>query len=90
MDEHSCNSTQMSLAVAIPYLTKSRYLASLQCGRRLWRLAYDPPPYEPPAPGSSFDVGAQVGRTPVCYFWGALPFPPSLGNTRRLSLRRRC
>jgi len=58
--------------MAIPYLTKSRYLAGLQCSRRLWRLAYDTHPYEPPAPGRSLDVGEQVGLKARLLFPGGV------------------
>jgi hypothetical protein len=58
--------------MAIPYLTKSRYLAGLQCGRRLWCLVYDPHPYEAPALGSSFDVGEQVGLKARLLFPGGV------------------
>ena len=58
--------------MATAYLTKSRYLAGLQCGRRLWRLVNDPQPYEVPAPGASFDVGAQVGQRARLLFPGGV------------------
>ena len=64
--------TQVPEAMAIAYLTKSRYLAGLQCSRRLWRLAYDPHPYEPPAPGSIMDVGEQVGLKARLLFPGGV------------------
>src|SRR4249920_1144454 len=32
--------------------TKSRYIAGLQCLRRLWLLVNEPQPYEEPPPGS--------------------------------------
>jgi hypothetical protein len=59
--------------MATPYLTKSRYLAGLQCGRRLWRLVHDPHPYEAPAPGSTFEVGEQIGLSARLLFPGGVP-----------------
>lgn len=47
--------------VAVQHLTKSRYIAGLQCLRRLWLLVNEPPPYEPPETGSPLDVGQQIG-----------------------------
>ena len=38
--------------MASPYLTKSRYLAGLQCLRRLWLLVKEPPDYEESPPGT--------------------------------------
>ena len=35
--------------VASQHLTKSRYIAGLQCPRRLWLLVHEPLPYEEPA-----------------------------------------
>ncbi len=43
------------------HLTKSRYIAGLQCLRRLWLLVNEPPPYEPPEVGSPMEVGHQIG-----------------------------
>jgi predicted RecB family nuclease len=47
--------------MTIPHLTKSRYLAGLQCPRRLWLLVNDPPPYGAPEPGSIVDMGSEIG-----------------------------
>lgn len=44
------------------HLTKSRYMAGLQCLRRLWLSVHEPLPYEPPPPGSPLDIGQDVGR----------------------------
>ena len=52
------------------HLTKSRYIAGLQCLRRLWLLAREPLPYEEPAPGSPMDVGQQIGRKAHLLFLG--------------------
>jgi predicted RecB family nuclease len=45
-----------------PHLSKSRYLAGLQCQRRLWLGWYDPEPTADPAPGSILAVGHEVGE----------------------------
>jgi hypothetical protein len=72
--EHSENfSPELPDQWPTPYLTKSRYLAGLQCGRRLWRLVYDPHPYEAPAPGSTFEVGEQIGLSARLLFPGGVP-----------------
>jgi hypothetical protein len=60
------------LAMTVPYLTKSRYLAGLQCGRRLWRMVHEPHSYEPPAPGSTFDIGAEIGIKAQSLFPGGI------------------
>lgn len=43
------------------YLTKSRYIAGLQCLRRLWLSANAPRDYTAPEPGSPQAVGQEVG-----------------------------
>jgi len=48
--------------MATPHLTKSRYLAGLQCLRRLWLQVHEPQDYETPAAGSPLDVGLEIGR----------------------------
>ena len=55
-----------------PYLTKSRYLAGLQCSRRLWLIVNEPQPYEPPVPGSPLDVGQDIGRKAHLLFPGGV------------------
>ncbi|MDP3856538.1 MAG: DUF2779 domain-containing protein [Stagnimonas sp.] len=54
------------------YLTKSRYIAGLQCPRRLWLLVHEPLPYEAPAPGSSMDIGQEVGLKAHLLFRGGV------------------
>lgn len=39
-------------APSAPLLTKSRFLAGLQCPRRLWLSEYELLPYQEPDPGS--------------------------------------
>ena len=55
------------------YLTKSRYIAGLQCPRRLWSLVHKPLPYEAPAPGSPLDIGQEVGQKAHLLFPGGVP-----------------
>jgi hypothetical protein len=54
------------------YLTKSRYMAGLQCLRRLWLLVHEPTPYEEPAPGSPLDAGNDIGRRAHLLFLGGV------------------
>ena len=44
-----------------PRLSKSRYLAGLQCSRRLWLGWHDPEPRSEPLPGTVLAVGTDVG-----------------------------
>ena len=48
--------------MATPHLTKSRYMAGLQCPRRLWLQVHEPQDYEEPAPGSPLAAGVEIGR----------------------------
>ena len=43
------------------YLTKSRYMAGLQCLRRLWLQVREAVEQVPPAPGSPADIGVEIG-----------------------------
>ena len=54
------------------HLTKSRYMAGLQCTRRLWLLVHEPAAYEDPAPGSPLDAGHQTGRKAHLLFPGGI------------------
>ena len=45
-----------------PHLSKSRYLAGLQCERRLWLGWYDPERMADPPPGTILAVGHEVGE----------------------------
>jgi len=58
------------------YLTKSRYLAGLQCPKRLWLQCFEPMPHEPPAPGSVQDVGIRVGQAAHRLFPGGVLVEP--------------
>lgn len=58
--------------MTIPYLTKSRYTAGLQCPRRVWLLVNDPPPYETPVPGSILDMGNEIGLRARLLFPGGV------------------
>ena len=52
------------------YLTKSRYTAGLQCLRRLWLNVHEPADWEAPVPGSTEDVGLEIGRMAHLLFPG--------------------
>lgn len=58
--------------MANPYLTKSRYIAGLQCPRRLWLLVHEPQPYEKPPLGSPLDIGQEVGERAQLLFPGGV------------------
>jgi hypothetical protein len=58
--------------VASLHLTKSRYMAGLQCLRRLWLLVHEPAPYEPPAAGSPMAIGQDIGRYAHLLFPGGV------------------
>jgi hypothetical protein len=47
--------------VASLHLTKSHYIAGLQCPRRLWLVVHEPLPYEEALPGSPLDLGQEIG-----------------------------
>jgi len=48
--------------MASPHLSKSRYIAGLQCLRRLWLLKHEPGEYEQASAGSPLAVGHEIGR----------------------------
>ena len=54
------------------HLTKSRYMAGLQCLRRLWLLVNEPPDYEEPPPGSPTDIGQVIGQKAHLLFPGGI------------------
>jgi hypothetical protein len=54
------------------HLTKARYLAGLQCLRRLWLLDREPQSYEEPDPGSLLEVGLEIGRKAHLLFPGGV------------------
>jgi hypothetical protein len=56
--------------MASRHLTKSRYIAGLQCPRRLWLLVHEPPPYDEPAAGSAMDIGWEIGQKAHLLFPG--------------------
>ena len=58
--------------LASQHLTKSRYIAGLQCPRRLWLVVHDPLPYEDPEPGSPMDIGQEIGRKAHLLFPGGV------------------
>lgn len=55
-----------------PYLTKSRFMAGLQCDKRLWLSWHEPAPYEEPEPGSTLDIGIEIGRKAQLLFPGGI------------------
>ncbi len=55
-----------------PHLTKSRYMAGLQCHRRLWLQVNEPLEQEPPAPGSPAAIGIEIGRMAQTLFPGGV------------------
>lgn len=58
--------------VMAEHLTKSRYMAGLQCLRRLWLLVHEPPPYDESAPGFPSDMGYEIGRKAHLLFPGGI------------------
>ncbi len=58
--------------MASQHLTKSRYIAGLQCLRRLWLVLHEPAPYEDPAPGSPMDIGQEIGAKAHLLFPGGV------------------
>ncbi len=58
--------------MASQYLTKSRYMAGLQCLRRLWLVVHEPMPYEEPASGSPLDIGHEIGTKAHLLFPGGV------------------
>jgi hypothetical protein len=44
-----------------PFLSKTRYIAGLQCSKKLWQTVYDPEPAEEPLPGTVMGMGIEVG-----------------------------
>lgn len=58
--------------MASHHLTKSRYLAGLQCPRRLWLVVHEPLPYEAPDPGSPMDIGHVIGGKAHLLFPGGV------------------
>jgi hypothetical protein len=44
-----------------PFLSKTRYIAGLQCSKKLWQTVYDPEPIDEPQPGTVKGMGIEVG-----------------------------
>ena len=55
-----------------PYLTKSNYVAGLQCHKRLWLKWHQPLPYEEPPLGSPMAVGTSIGEKARLIFPGGV------------------
>ena len=54
-------------------LTKSKYLAGLQCQLRLWKQVYTPRLYQKPEPGTPQYEGARIGELArTCFADGVL------------------
>lgn len=73
------------------HLTKSRYIAGLQCPRRLWRLVHEPRDYEDAPPGSPVAMGEEIGRAAYQLFPGGVlvaeepwQHPQAVATTRAL------
>jgi Domain of unknown function(DUF2779) len=58
--------------LASQHLTKSRYMAGLQCPRRLWLVVHEPQAYEDPVPGSPADMGQEIGTKAHLLFPGGV------------------
>lgn len=58
--------------MASQHLTKSHYMAGLQCARRLWLVVHEPQPYEDPVPGSPADMGQEIGTKAHLLFPGGV------------------
>jgi len=58
--------------MASTHLTKSRYMAGLQCPRRLWLLVHKPSPYQELLQGSPMDIGREIGRKAHLLFPGGV------------------
>jgi hypothetical protein len=52
------------------HLTNSRYVAGLQCFRRLWLSVHEPVPYQAPLVGSPQQTGQEIGRKACALFPG--------------------
>jgi hypothetical protein len=58
--------------LASRHLTKSRYIAGLQCPRRLWLVVHEPNSYEEPASGSPMEIGQEIGQKTHLLFPGGV------------------
>jgi hypothetical protein len=57
----------------IPHLTKSKFVAGLQCRLRLWKQVYTPMPYQKPEPGTPQYEGTRIGELArTCFSGGVL------------------
>ncbi len=75
------------------YLTKSRYMAGLQCLRRLWLQVREPPDDAPPTPGTPADIGVEIGSKARLLFPGGVlvdeaPREHEQATTRTAALMR--
>ena len=56
--------------MSTPYLTKSRYIAGIQCLRRLWLTVREPRDYTEPPAGSPLEFGQEMGHRARLLFPG--------------------
>jgi hypothetical protein len=61
-----------AISLASQHLTKSRYIAGLQCPRRLWLVVHKPKPFEEPASGSPMEIGQEIGQKAHLLFPGGV------------------
>ncbi len=54
------------------HLTKSRYMAGIQCLRRLWILVHEPRDYDEPPACSPLNVGQEIGQRAHLLFPGGV------------------
>ncbi|MCS6897233.1 MAG: DUF2779 domain-containing protein, partial [Nitrospira sp.] len=68
------DSVETSHSVALPQLSKSKYLAGLQCRKRLYLEVYHPDLATPPAPAAraALDMGTEIGMQARRLFPGGL------------------
>ena len=72
--------------MASPHLSKTRYIAGLQCLRRLWLLMHEPWEHEAGAPpahrsrSATRSAAMPTGCSPAACWW-----PKNRGSMRKLS-----
>ncbi len=69
-----------------PYLTKSRYMAGLQCARHLWLSVHEPFEFEAPDPGLTLDFGRAIGeRARLLFPSGVLVLEPAWDHAKAVA-----
>ena len=66
--------------MATGHLTKSGYLAGLQCSRRLWRLVHEPPAYDDQAGSARRDAAREMGLGARTLFAGGVAIDDEAGD----------